>query len=128
MESDGCGHEREFVAKAPSIKLIGVYNFETEIIEERKPVFLACVDQNAKFEKQKEVINRISKIYGEALKVCLLEEGFIGTFRDRFNIHGTPTFLIFVEGKEKERILGQADQETLKSFIAQSLPGFRDND
>lgn len=126
MESDGRGNECEFETEAPRFKLVGVYNFEVEIIRGRKPVFLACFDRNAKFEKRKEIINSISKLYGEALKVCLLEEEFFGAFKDRFNIHGTPTFFIFLEGKEKDRMLGQADQETLKSFIAQSLPGLAD--
>ena len=126
MEFYGRGNERELVTKAPRVKSVGVYNFEAEVIRERRPVFLACFDLNTKFEKRKEVINSISKIYGEALKICLLEEEFIGAFKERFNIHGTPTFLIFLEGKEKDRMLGQADQETLKSFIAQSLPDLAD--
>lgn len=104
------------------IKLIGLNNFEKEVVQERQPVLLLCMFWNSGFHKQMGIIERISNIYEEELKVCLLEEEFIGAFRQRFGVIGTPTFLIFVAGSEKERLLGHADQESLANFLSRTLP------
>lgn len=122
MDFNGHANKGEIATNASRLKLVGAYNFESEVIREQKPVFLGCFDRSAKFEIRKETMNSISKIFGDALKVCLLKEEFIGLFKERFHIYGTPTFLVFFEGEEKDRMLGQADQETLKSFIAHTLP------
>lgn len=121
MDFNGYANKGEIATNASRLKLVGAYNFESEVIREQKPVFLSCFDRNIKFEKRKEAINSISKIFGDALKVCVLKEDFIGVFKEKYNIYGTPTFLVFFGGEEKDRMLGQADQETLKSFIAHAL-------
>ena len=111
--------------KYAPVRLIGFENFEEEVIEERKPVLLLCMDRNAKFQEQIKVIKSISKTYGAALKVGLLEEEFIGAFKQRFSVLGTPTFLVFVNGSEKDRMLGLTNEEALTEFLSETLPHFR---
>ena len=101
-------------------------NFEAEVVEEKRPVLLAHLNRFFEFEEQVEVLESISERYGEALKVCLLNEDFIRVFSWTYGIKGAPTFIIFDEGKEKNRMLGKADRETLTAFMSQTLPCFQD--
>ena len=64
------------------------------------------------------MIEDIAIKYGKKLKVGLLVEEFIEAFKKNYRIGGTPTFLILVEGKERGRILGLANQEKLTDLIS----------
>jgi thioredoxin-like negative regulator of GroEL len=103
-------------------ELISLDNFESKVAKEKRPVLLACIRHDHEFKGQKEILKAISSKYGEILKVCLLDEDSIRPFMKNFEIEGTPTFLIFHEGKEKGRILGLTDIEKLTSFIIRNLP------
>lgn len=111
--------------KESSISLIKLDNFNKEVLEEKKPILLLCMTRNDEFQQQMGVIEDISKKYGEELKIGLIDEEFIGVFKQKFNIKGTPTFLIFVKGQEKSRMLGEGDQKTLKEFLLRTLKLFK---
>jgi hypothetical protein len=49
-----------------------------------------------------------------------LEEGLLERFKKNYSVVGTPTFLLLVEGKERGRMLGLADQEMLTDLISHS--------
>ena len=102
------------------IRLIRPENFEQEVVTEKKPVLLLCMPRDEEFPNQLKVIENIARRYSEELKVGLLQEEFIEAFKKNYEILGTPTFLILVEGKERRRWLGLADQETLTDLISQS--------
>jgi hypothetical protein len=108
------------------VNLIRPENFEREVIAEKKPVLLLCMPRDEEFPKQLKVMEGIATKYSVGLKVGLLEEGFIEAFKKHYSIVGTPTFLILVEGKEKGRMLGLADQEMLTDLISNSNKPFQD--
>ena len=124
MKLDNQTLHKEPSGKRSLVTLIGLDNFEEEVIKTREPVLLLCMPQNHETQSQIDVIKRIAKVYAEELKVCLLEEVFIRTFSQKFSVRGTPTFFIFNEGIEKNRLLGQAEYETLIDFINGSLMAF----
>ncbi len=99
-------------------------NFESEVIKEERPILFACIRRDFEFNKQTEVLKSIAKMYGDELKICVLDEDFMVTYREKLEIEGTPTFLIFYEGEEKDRMLGQADMETLMGFLLRTLQFF----
>ena len=101
------------------VSLIRPENFEREVIAEKKPVLLLCMSRDEEFPKQLKVIEAIATEYSDGLKVGLLEEEFIEAFKKHYSIVGTPTFLILVEGEERSRMLGLADQEMLTGLISQ---------
>ncbi|MBN1842038.1 MAG: thioredoxin family protein [Deltaproteobacteria bacterium] len=101
---------------------IDLDNFESEVVNEWRPVLLTCLHLSPDFKHQGEVLKGLSKIYGEALKVCLLDMNCIGAFRQKLGIAGTPTYLILHRGKEKGRMLGQTDRESLTAFVLKTLP------
>jgi thioredoxin-like negative regulator of GroEL len=101
------------------VNLIRPENFEQEVVAEKRPVLVLCMTRDEEFPQQVKVIEEIARRYGDELKVGVLEEEFIGAFKENYRIVGTPTFLILVEGKERSRMLGLADQETLTDLISQ---------
>ncbi len=98
-------------------------DFRTEVLDEKRPVLMACLSHDFRYSEQKEVLDSVSSKYGEALKVCLRDKETLGTFR-RFEIEGSPTFIIFHEGEERGRMLGKAERDTLSSFISRILSSF----
>ena len=92
-------------------------NFADEVLSLTKPVLLLCMPRGDDFPSQMSLLEDIAARHGLGLKVGLLAEEFIETFKKKLDISGTPTFLIFSEGKEKNRMLGLADAQTLESFV-----------
>ena len=105
-----------------SIFSIGLENFENDVLEEDRAVLLLCMYRDTEFQRQIEIIEALHKIYAAKLKTCVLKEEFIEVFMERYSIKGTPTFLIFIGGREKNRMLGQSSLETLKDFLSETLP------
>jgi thioredoxin-like negative regulator of GroEL len=104
-----------------SIFSIGLENFENDVLEEDRAVLLLCMYRDTEFQRQIEIIEALHKIYAAKLKTCVLEEEFIEVFMERYSIKGTPTFLIFIRGRESARMLGHASSETLRDFISETL-------
>ena len=108
---------------------IGADNFDSEVIAEviagKRAVLLAYIVPDFAYRQQIEALESVSKKYsGDSVKICLLNEDFIKSHR-HFRIAGSPTFIIFYQGREKGRMLGKADKESLSSFILQTLPNLR---
>jgi hypothetical protein len=95
---------------------IGMDNFDFEITAEKRPVLLACIRRDNEYRELIEVLESISRRYGDELKICLLDDVFIEVYR-KLGIVGTPTFIIFYEGREKGKMLGKVDREKLNSFV-----------
>ena len=104
-----------------SISSIGLDDFHKEVLEESRPVLVLCMNRDSEFQEQIDVIEGVCRTYGERLKACLMEEDFIGVFKGKFDVKGTPTFMIFIGGTEKGRMLGQADQKALEDFVSRTL-------
>ena len=102
------------------VHLIRPENFEQEVIAEKKPVLLLCMPRDEELPNQLKVMEDIARRYGQELKVGVLQEEFIEAFKREYGVVGTPTFLMLVEGKEKNRMLGLADRETLTDLISQT--------
>ena len=104
---------------------VGPESFEQEVIAEKKPVLLLIMPQDSEFPAQVELLEKIERSHGPEWKVGLVQDYFIEKIRSKYQIGGTPTFLVLVEGKEKGRLLGLATWETLTSFIMKCHDPFR---
>jgi len=111
----GCSSTNRF------IRSIGADNFVREVLEEGGPVLVLCMHRDDEFQEQITTIEGICGGYGERLKVCLVEEEFIGVFKKRFDVQGTPTFMIFIRGAEEGRRLGLVEEKTFKDFVSRVL-------
>ena len=100
---------------------INLDNFDSEISEEERTVLLAYIRSDYEYKDQTEVLDAVSKKYGDTIKVCLLDENTVDALRERLGIEGDPTFIGFNNGKEKGRLLGKVDAETAISFVSNKL-------
>ncbi|MFH0812578.1 MAG: hypothetical protein V2A69_07025 [Pseudomonadota bacterium] len=100
---------------------IGVDNFESEVLQEEKPVLLACLHQGLEFYDQVRVLESVGSEGNLSLKVCLLDEEYFGAFGKKFSMAGTPTYFVFHKGVEKGRLLGRVDRKTLNDFVIRTL-------
>jgi len=101
--------------------LIGPDNFEDEVLSADVPVLLLYMSRDDDFPSQSQLIEDIAQQYRSWLKTGLLAETFNEYFKDMLDVHGTPTFLIYLNGKEKNRMLGLADFQSLDHFIRETL-------
>lgn len=106
-----------------SLCVVGLENFNRDVLAQEIPVLILCMPIDTSFFSQLPEIERVQLDYRGTLKICLLEEDFLGAFMERYQVPGTPTFLIFSKGTELERLLGQVSYQELVRFISQSLPG-----
>lgn len=93
-------------------------NYNREVLSAQKPVLILCMPFNEAFPSQLKVVEAVADRFRYQLKVGLLEEAFIDTFKKNLQITGTPTFLYMEKGMEKSRMIGLADQQSLVAFIA----------
>lgn len=104
-----------------SISSVGLDDFHKKVLEESKPVLVLCMHRDSDFQEQIDVIEGVCRTMVRRLKACLMEEEFIGAFKEKFEVKGTPTVMIFIGGVEKGRMLGQVEQKALKDFVSQTL-------
>ncbi len=105
------------------ITVIRPEDFGSQVISENKPLLLLCMPRDEEFPSQLKILECIAGKYSGELKVGVLEEESIDAFKKKFNVMGTPTFLILEKGKEKGRTLGLADEETLTELLGQFFSG-----
>jgi hypothetical protein len=98
--------------------LIRPDNFMQEVMLSQKPVLLLCMPFDEEFCAQLKIAERVAIERAGQLKVGLLEEAFLDTFKKNLQITGTPTFLIMFQGKEQSRMIGLADRQSLADFVA----------
>lgn len=103
--------------KEKSISLIIADNFQQEILEEKNPVLLLCSDYNSEFPNLFSILQNLTQTMKGGLKVGILAEDFTKPFQDSYRVIGTPTFLLFDQGRERGRLLGQTDLKTLTDWI-----------
>jgi thioredoxin-like negative regulator of GroEL len=101
------------------VRVISPQNFEQEVVLEKRPVLLLCMPRDEEFFKQMKVLEAVAQTHEQELKVGLLEDDFLESFRQDLGIRGTPTFLMLVKGKERARMLGLADHASLTDFVKQ---------
>lgn len=126
MRSAKHNFESESLSTNDLIRSIGADSFVSEVLEESRPVLVLCMHRDSEFQGQIEFIEGICRCYGERLKACLIEDEFNGAFKEKFNVKGTPTFMIFIGGTEKGRMLGQVEKKTWEDFVSRTLSLDRD--
>ena len=91
--------------------------FHEEVVDKKNTFLLLCMPKSDEFKSQVELLEIISSRYADWFNVGILGDPFVDQFKKELNITGTPTFLIFFEGKEVNRKLGLGDLKSLEDFI-----------
>lgn len=103
--------------KKEPIALILANNFQREILDEKKPVLVLCSDYDSDLPAVLSVLDDFTRTLNGGLKVGVLAEEFTKPFQESFRVIGTPTFLLFDQGRERGRLLGQTDTATLTDWM-----------
>lgn len=103
------------------ITCLGFDNFNREVTRQDQILFLLCMPQNRDFPEQVQALVECCRRFNGRLTPGVLDEAFIEPFRCRYEVRGTPTFLIFNAGNELDRLLGLHSSEALTRFAEETL-------
>jgi hypothetical protein len=87
------------------------------------PVLVILMVENESFHEQMTAVAATLKQFETLPAVAVTGEEFMACMARHFHIKGTPTFLLFMAGKIKDRLLGLADEKTLSAFLERNLAG-----
>lgn len=111
----------------PEIYLIREDNFEMTVMRAVNPVLILCMSYDDQHAKQVDMVSDAVSKYRWPLIIGLLDESFVGSFKKKYQVAGTPTFMIIKEGKEISRLLGLADEYMLAKMIQEAYPALGQN-
>jgi len=97
-------------------------NIEPEIMKTRQPVLLGYFSKNARLREYLDVLEKTASRFDDAVKVCFMEACDAGAFSRKYEIEGSPTFLVFRDGQERGRMLGKISPRELVDFIIKTVP------
>lgn len=107
------------------IKLINFNEFDQEIESAGRPVLILCIRRDYEFNSQtdlvRDVLGGMVQGFPIDLKVCLVDEESRPVLKGKLDLQGSPAFLLFENGEEKNRLLGIADEERLRGFLSGTL-------
>ena len=97
-------------------------NFEEEVLNSKNPVLVDfwgswCIPS----QMMMPILDRLNKEIGMTVKIRKLNVDQNPKIRERFNIMGCPTFILFKNGKEVERRVGAQSDMMLKEMINSSM-------
>jgi len=102
------------------IPFVNPHSLNEYLEEEEQPVLLACIEKDRDFLKHRNILEDISQMYAGKLRVCLLSGEYMNLMNKKFEIYGTPAFVVCHRGKRKSMLLGKTDMDEMKSFVQSS--------
>ncbi len=110
-----CSSQQE--TDSATVPVVRIAEFTKQVLDHPAPVLVAFLRCDLEPVEQLELLATVAKAYGPALKVCVLDALESYGFRKEYTVLGTPTYLIFQDGREVERMLGKADIDSLRFFL-----------
>lgn len=99
------------------VKTLEPQAFDVELQGSGEPLLVAFLKRNERFPNQTRILDDASRGYGDRLRCYLYDADYLDTAMERFMVKGTPTYLLFEDGREVDRLIGETDRETLDDFI-----------
>ena len=99
---------------------VDVATFEAMHLHAGGPVLLACLNDEQADTGQKKALLELVRDEQD-LRVVRADQGNLHAFQTRYRLLGTPTYVLFFGGKERERMLGMTDASRLKHFVSHAL-------
>lgn len=103
------------------VKSITPQDMVKEVVSASKPVLVAFLKHGQRQQEQLALLNRVERRYGRNVACYLYSEGFLETGMKQHFVSGTPTYLLFQDGWEVDRLMGCSDDDMLDSFLCRSL-------
>lgn len=93
-------------------------NFDVEVLQAGKPVLVDFwAEWCAPCRMMSPVIESIGEQYSGRARIVKLNVDDNPNAAQRFGIKGIPTFIVFNDGKEVERLVGATTQEAIARMI-----------
>jgi len=93
------------------------------LLNQEKPVLFACIRDDIDFSGTLEELETVAIYAGPSLRVCIVPEDLLPVFERRYEVTGTPTFLLFQSGKLIDSLLGKSTVQGLMDFIMPCVHG-----
>ena len=92
--------------------------FDAEVAERRGVVLVDFwADWCAPCKMLSPILSDIADDYAGALRVAKLDADLNTATRDRYTVRGLPTLLLFVDGVERERLVGTISKTRLAAVL-----------
>lgn len=102
------------------VKTIEPQAFETELLIHDTPLLVAFLKRNERYGSQARTLDAICDSH-EDIRCYLYDSDYLDTALERYAVEGTPTFLLFSQGREVDRLIGETDDEALDEFVRSSM-------
>ena len=89
--------------------------------EEGEPVILACIRNDVNLKENLAVLDTVAAYVGPSIRVCYATEELFSMIENRYQVTGTPTFLIIKQGKLLDSLLGKTTAQNLMHFLKNTL-------
>ncbi|WP_051694491.1 thioredoxin family protein [Desulfohalovibrio reitneri] len=99
----------------------GATEFEAEVLGQADPVLVACLDERGEMDGLAEAVHTAAKSFEGEIRVRLVDSDLLPMLRNRLGVTGTPTILLFKEGRECSRLLGRFEDEHILAFLRRHL-------
>lgn len=96
-------------------------SFQHSVIDSGEAVLVGFLRVEPGYDQKISAMQFASSSTSDGLKVLVLDIDTEEVLLEELALEGTPTFIFFHDGKEKGRILGDADGNRLTRFISKSL-------
>ena len=101
---------------APSVlKQIDPHTFSVNA--QHDPVILAFLKPNARSRKLALVLEEAVTLFGQHVACYMVGADYLKSGMTLFDVDGTPTLLCLREGVEVDRLMGEADPDTMDQFL-----------
>ena len=87
------------------------------IVNATKPVLLVCFHEEKDLKKAEALFDNLPDSYLERIEICLAGIHHIDGMKERFQILGTPSIVLYDMETVKDTFLGQFGREDLISFL-----------
>ena len=102
-------------------KCINPEELNTLLATEKGPILLVFLNKKNAFFNQQQTLEELSSLFGEKLRIMLLDIEYQNVVTGKLKVHGFPAFIFCEQGKKKNVLLGTPDPDVLREFIVQNL-------
>jgi hypothetical protein len=94
--------------------------------EEARPLIIACLLKDKDLAENLRLLQNVSLAFEkERLMVCYALDDMLPYFSNRFNVGGTPTFLMIASGVVLGTLLGKNSSTSIIQFVHEMLSGYK---
>ena len=87
------------------------------ITDEDRLVLLLCMPRDEEFAGQMRIMESVALRFKGSVKAACMNEDALVSFKNHFSIRGTPTYLLLRKGREVNRFIGLATEDSLVRLI-----------